>query len=233
MVDLTAHEPFVFAPATDDITIRCKCGQPPEGMREGEFMEHLLDAGFWPLQPNRLVRAIVETYVEMKGGRVRFPSDAQVRAEAHAIAAEYERLISFDAARPAAPADTAQIAATITAQIVPPESIAEVRSENPRQADEMEWWNDALKWVLEVLAAPADTALRLQLELVADGDVEALREELGLWRAIAWEFYMAYGPHGNDAWRDHAVEAYNAAHDRPDGSVRALRPAAEQPGEPR
>jgi hypothetical protein len=45
---------------------------------------------------NRLVRAIVASYGEMKGGRVRFPSDAQVRAEAADILAEYERLRGAD-----------------------------------------------------------------------------------------------------------------------------------------
>jgi hypothetical protein len=67
------------------------CAGYAEGLKR-DVDELRARSGAAGIEKNQLVRAIVAAYSEMKGGRVRFPSDAQVRVEAAVIAAEYERL---------------------------------------------------------------------------------------------------------------------------------------------
>jgi hypothetical protein len=44
VVEAARHEPIVFAPATDQITMRCTCGALNTAVREGGYMAHVLDA---------------------------------------------------------------------------------------------------------------------------------------------------------------------------------------------
>jgi hypothetical protein len=40
--ELARHQPIVFAPATDEITLRCTCGALVNAVPEGEYMDHVI-----------------------------------------------------------------------------------------------------------------------------------------------------------------------------------------------